>query len=141
MNNKEMRYFNVAKEVSLTSEFRRTKLGAIIVLNKDIIAVSSNLKKSHPLQAKYNAIRFGSVKSVDNCHNYIHAEMACIIKSMDYDLTKAEIYVYRQKQGKPSCARPCKACMTMIKKVGIKTIYYTTDDGFAKEILYKNINL
>jgi deoxycytidylate deaminase len=135
MNNREARYFNIAKEVSLTSEFDRVKIGAILVLNKDIVAVSPNLKKSHPLQAKYNLVRWGENRFVDRCRNSTHAEMACIIKAMDYDLTKAEIYVYRYKHGKPSLARPCKACLTMIKQVGIKTIYYSTDEGFAKEEL------
>lgn len=32
-------------------------------------------------------------------------------------------------------ARPCPACMAMIKNLGIKKIYYTTDDGFAFEQL------
>lgn len=60
MNNRETRYFNIAKEVSLMSEFDRVKIGAILVLNKDIVAVSPNLKKSH--HYKQNIIWFDGAK-------------------------------------------------------------------------------
>lgn len=31
--------------------------------------------------------------------------------------------------------RPCNACLYAIKQAGIKTIYYTTKDGYVKEEL------
>ena len=30
-------------------------------------------------------------------------------------------------------SRPCPSCLVAIKDMGIKHIYYTTDDGFAYE--------
>ena len=32
-------------------------------------------------------------------------------------------------------ARPCNACLAAIKDLGIRNIYYTTDDGFVHEKL------
>lgn len=30
-------------------------------------------------------------------------------------------------------ARPCPSCMAAIRDIGIKHVYYTTDDGYAYE--------
>lgn len=37
-------------------------------------------------------------------------------------------------------ARPCPACMSAIKELGIKNIYYTTDNGYAYEKYYVKLN-
>lgn len=37
-------------------------------------------------------------------------------------------------------ARPCLSCMAAIKDIGIKDIYYTTNDGYSYERLEKNIS-
>ena len=34
-------------------------------------------------------------------------------------------------------ARPCPSCMAAIKDLGIKNIYYTTNDGYSYERLEK----
>ena len=35
-------------------------------------------------------------------------------------------------------SRPCPSCMAAIKDLGIRNIYYTTDDGFSHEIIKEN---
>jgi deoxycytidylate deaminase len=35
-------------------------------------------------------------------------------------------------------ARPCQSCMAAIKDLGIKEIYYTSDEGFVYEKLKSN---
>ena len=72
----------------------------------------------------------------------IHAEISCItsIKKEDVDWSKVELYVYRKMTKQPfGMARPCPACMAMIKAKGIKKIFYTTNEGFAFEQLKKDI--
>ena len=65
--------------------------------------------------------------------------MACLIKIryLDYDLSKAKLYVYREtkKTHKLAMSRPCNACMAQIKAMGIRRIYYTTDDGYCEETI------
>ena len=56
MNRKDKRYFNLAKAVSYTSDYPRVHIGSVIIKNKEILAVSANQKKSHPLQQKLNPI-------------------------------------------------------------------------------------
>ena len=131
MTNKEIKYFNMAKAVSYTSDFKRIKIGAVLVINKDLIISSPNLKKSHPLQKSLNKERFNKE---DTCNHYMHAEMKVILNSKCYDLSKAKLFVYREnKNGNKAMCRPCKACMKMIKEANIKEVYYTSENGYCKE--------
>ena len=36
-------------------------------------------------------------------------------------------------------ARPCPSCMAAIRDLGIRDIYYTTNDGYVCERLERNI--
>ena len=57
----------------------------------------------------------------------------------EIDWKKASIFTYRElKNGKPACSRPCIACMTFIKDLGINNIYYIYEFGnFIKEKVLK----
>lgn len=60
------------------------------------------------------------------------------IRSLDINFSEVEIYVYRElKSGKRAKARPCAACMRALKDLGLRKIFYTTDDGYCKEIIEK----
>ena len=132
MMKREMKFFDMARAVSKTSTYIRVKIGAVIVSKKQIISVGTNVRKSHPLQKRLN--RFRSI-NVDNMAHSLHAEINAIIRANE-DLTNTQIYVYREDQnGNLANCRPCAACMQEIKKVGIKTIYYTTSDGDCREDL------
>lgn len=128
------RYFNMAKNVSTLSDFKRHHIGAVMVYKNKVIASEANTMKTNPIQKEYNRQR-GFEK--DTPHNgSIHAEMACIVRTryMDIDWAKVSIYVYRElKDGTTAPARPCPACMTALKERGIKNIYYTTEYGIAHE--------
>lgn len=64
--------------------------------------------------------------------------MMCLLKIMhlDIDFSKIKLYVYREDlNDNLAICRPCNACMKAIKDLGIKTIYYTTNEGYVKESL------
>ena len=126
------RYFEIAKQISYLSEFNRVKIGAVIVKKKDIIAVSCNLKKTHPIQAELNKYREDIHRK--KC-SYLHAEMAAILKSK-IDLNGASIYIFREdRNGNLGLCKPCPACMEMIKSKNIKNVYYTSKEGYKKYIV------
>ena len=53
---------------------------------------------------------------------------------MDIDFGKVKLYVYRIRKDQPyGLSRPCPSCMAAIRDIGIKDIYYTTDNGYAYE--------
>lgn len=61
----------------------------------------------------------------------MHSEMMAIRKGDD--VTGATLVVVRGTIEKPTMARPCRHCYNHIKKSGIKTIIYSTNNGFATE--------
>ena len=66
----------------------------------------------------------------------LHAELMCLNNLATTENVKTKLYIYRQRKDQPfGLARPCKACMAAIRKAGIRHIYYTTNDGYASEVL------
>ena len=70
----------------------------------------------------------------------LHAEINCLnqIRHLDINFSKVKLYIYRIRKDQPfGMARPCPSCMAAIKDLGIKNIYYTTNDGYSYERLEK----
>ena len=133
MTKKEKKYFNLARSVALCSAHHKFHIGCVIVHQHRLISISNNQIKSHPQQKKLNRFRFSPC---DSSKDLMHAELAAILKTPVADLHGAIMYIYREdKHNHIALSRPCPACMAKIKEVGIKTIYYTTPDGFCREDL------
>lgn len=134
MNIKEQKYFAIADSISQFSDHPRTKLGCVIVKNKQIISSGCNSNtKTSPLQKRLDKKRFPEESS-----GKIHAEIQALLPLINnhINFTKTTLYVSRKlKDGSLALSRPCPACMALIKACGIKTIHYTTADGYATEIL------
>ena len=132
MTHSNLAYFAAAKAVSELSDHKHYKIGAVVVMNHRIISSASNSNsKTHPLQKKYNKYRF-----TDDGDHKQHAELAALVPLIrdGIDLSNAAIYVYRvHKNGTLAMSRPCPSCMQLIKDVGIKRIFYTTENGYAYE--------
>lgn len=134
-NSKIFRYFNMAKEVSKRSNFKQHHLGAVAIYKGSLLATGYNSTKTNPRQKELNRERGWNVEAND-AHNTVHAEMACLskIRYLDIDFSKIKLYVYREhKNGVKAFARPCPACCKMIKDMGIREVWYTTEDGFGYE--------
>ena len=136
LTNSQKSFFDIAKKVSELSTFHRknVKIGCLIVSGHRIISSGYNADKTNPIQKKYNRLRF----SEETPHR-LHAEIAALLpllNNKDIDFSKVKIFTYREKAdhslGK---SRPCKSCMALIKDLGIKHIYYTTDDGYCHEVV------
>lgn len=124
-------FFNKAKNASKFSDFKRYHIGCVAVYKGYILSVGFNSNKTHPIQKIYNKERFEE----DNTPHSLHAEIAalCLIKNRnDIEWGSVELYIYREnKKGEPRLSKPCASCLAMIKDLGIKDIYYTTDGGYA----------
>lgn len=136
MSKTERAYFRAARAVSKLSNHPNYKIGAIVVLKHRIISSGYNSDtKTHPLQKRYNQYRF-----TEDSHHKCHAELSALlplIKSR-MDLSSANIYVYREdKSHCLACARPCPSCMKLIRDCGIKKIFYSTENGYARENMNK----
>lgn len=136
-----IRYFKFAKQASLKATYQGAKhfspaIGAVAVYKGSIVAEAWNSNKTSPLQAKYNVYRF-QADTLDKAHCETQLIQKLRWKFGDsLEWRKVHIYLYREhKDGSTALARPCKSCIKLLADYNVRQIYYTTEDGYAKEIL------
>lgn len=132
----DYRFFEKAKKVASVSDFYKTHMGCVAVYQGQVIGLGCNCNKTHPSQQYYNQYREKS----DSLLAKLHAEMSCLnsIKNQNINFSKVKLYIYRIRKSQPfGLARPCPSCMAAIRDLGIRDIYYTTNDGYAYEKLEK----
>lgn len=137
LRNVDYRYFDKARQIADISDYNRVHIGCVAVYQGQIIGIGCNCNKTHPTQKLYNRYREQS----DSMLPKLHAEISCLnqIKHLDINFTKVKLYIYRIRKDQPfGLSRPCLSCMAAIKDLGIRDIYYTTNDGYAYEKLEKN---
>ena len=104
--------------VGMKSKFR---LGAILVHRNSIVSIGMNSYKTHPLIAARTEWPF------------LHAEQHAIIRAGVDNCEGLDLYIARVlKNNDLALSKPCKVCIELIKDVGIKNIYYSTN---AKEFI------
>jgi deoxycytidylate deaminase len=127
-------FFNAARAVSELSDHPKQKLGCVVVLGHRIISSGKNsYTRCHAVQAKLDKETFGC-----ECPGRIHSEVDALLPLIknNVDLSRATLYVYRQhKDGTIGLAKPCSRCMKLIRQCGIKKINYTTEGGYASEVI------
>lgn len=131
----DYQYFKKAKEISKNSDFNKIHIGCIAVYQGNIIGVGYNSNKTHPVQKYYSKYRNNRIYC-GYLAPKLHAEISCLntIRFMDINFSKVKLYIYRSRKDQEyGLSRPCPSCMAAIKDLGIKHIYYTTNDGFAYE--------
>lgn len=75
--------------------------------------------KTHPLQAKHAQLAGEPHKQ------FLHAEVAAIVRCRDLDRAHSMFISRFNKQGKPVLAKPCPVCASAIQAAGIKNITHT----------------
>jgi deoxycytidylate deaminase len=113
-------FFRAAAKVAGNSGYL-FQLGAVVVKGHNVLSSGYNSVNTHT--------------KVNNFPSSRHAEMDAILKVMkQHDglqkLAGAKLYVTRiTKTGRTAMAKPCKKCLALAKAVGIKKIYYTTENS------------
>ena len=134
LSNTDYKYFQKAHQIATISDYKKTHVGCVAVYQGQVIGLGCNCNKTHPVQKKYNRYR------KDLMLPKLHAEISCLnqIKHLDINFSKVKLYIYRIRKDQPfGMARPCPSCMAAIRDLGIRNIYYTTNDGYAHEKLEK----
>ena len=132
------RGFKLAKNASKFSDCK-TKIGAVLIYKNKVISVGYNTTKSNPIQKMYNIYRNTNERKydVEKRNNGVHAEIMTLqhaTRSFKGDLNKCSIFVYSEKKdGSTRLTKPCMGCSKMLEELGVKNIYYTTDNGWQYE--------
>ena len=110
VSKKQKRYFDLAKNIAYNSPYNKIRHGAVLVKGGSVINASCNK---------------------DN-----FSELGCILGISRGVTSGADVYVCRvNKQEQFRSSKPCKMCHDILKHVGVKRVYYTTDNGNVK--MYK----
>jgi deoxycytidylate deaminase len=129
MNAYDHKLFALARAAARTSTHNKAHIGAVIVCGKDILSVGVNGMKSHPLQAKYNRLRFED----ERANHLMHAELDALVKAKAMKANPA-VYIYRElRHGGTGMSRPCVGCLRALIDHGVTRMFYTTEQGFAYE--------
>ena len=92
------------------------RLGAILVHRNSIVSIGMNSYKTHPLMAARTSWPF------------LHAEQNAIIRAGLDNCEGLDLYIARVlKNNTLAMSKPCKVCIKLIKDVGIRNIYYSTN--------------
>ena len=135
LSNTDYKYFQKAHQIATISDYKKTHVGCVAVYQGQVIGLGCNCNKTHPVQKKYNRYR------KDLMLPKLHAEISCLnqIKHLDINFSKVTLYIYRIRKDQPfGMARPCPSCMAAIRDLGVRNIFYTTNDGYVYEKLEKN---
>ena len=139
LRNVDYRYFNKARQIADISDYNRIHIGCVAVYKGNVIAIGCNTNKTHPVQKYYNKFRNPDGEDISMIVlPKLHAEINCInqLRHMNVNYSKVKLYIYRICNDRPhGMARPCPSCMAAIKDLGIRDIYYTTNDGYVYERL------
>ncbi len=136
------RGFKLAKNASEFSDYSKKNIhiGAVIMYKNKVVGIGWNSKKTHPCQMKYNKYREynDNRKYISEEHEpCIHAEIMAVqhaIRSFKGDLSKCSIFVYSvKKDGSTRLTKPCPSCSKRLEELGIRNIYYTTNNGWQYE--------
>jgi tRNA(Arg) A34 adenosine deaminase TadA len=118
--NKHIKGFAYARLGALRSDFphKKKQVGAAYVDGSRIIIASNSLKTA-PIAKRYGSRYFR-----------LHAEMNCLQGISD--CSSGTLYVYREhKDGTFAMSRPCDICIPLLKQLGCRRVYYTTEGGAA----------
>lgn len=106
-----------------TNSNDKFKIGCVLYKGANLLSSGFNqMKKTHRAACEHYDFPF------------IHAEYSAI-KSVKYtsSLKNCSVYVARvDRFGNYAMSKPCEGCQEMLKNNGIKTVYFTTDNGIEK---------
>jgi tRNA(Arg) A34 adenosine deaminase TadA len=112
----------LAKNVAYNSPYGKLRHGAVLIKGGSIINISFN---------KENYTSFGTrFRNPSRGHATVHAEIGCILGMSRNVTTGSDLYVCRiNKEGEFRNSKPCSMCHEALKHVGVKRVYYTTNNN------------
>tara|TARA_R110000851_G_scaffold301662_1_gene458307 strand:- start:108 stop:545 length:438 start_codon:yes stop_codon:yes gene_type:complete len=116
------RLFTLARNIAYNSPYGKIRHGAVIIKGGSILNASFN---------KENYSSFGTrFRSPHRGHATVHAELGCILGLTRDSTVGADVYVCRiNRDGDYRNSKPCSMCHEALKHVGVKRVYYTTNNN------------
>lgn len=128
ISNKIKRYFNLGRNIAYNSPYGKLRHGAVLIRGGSVMNASFNKDSYSSFGTRFRSPSRGPAT--------VHAEIGCIL-GMSRDVTSgADLYVCRiNREGEFRNSKPCSMCHEALKHVGVKRVYYTTNDNTVE--MYK----
>lgn len=109
------RFADIALALASAIDSDMTHQLCALVINKNrVLSVGYNSNKTHPI--------------MDTTMRQLHAECSAVLRCPDADLKGCDVIVARARsEGRAGLARPCRACQSILKRRGVKRVFYTTN--------------
>tara|TARA_R100000008_G_C3585009_1_gene171536 strand:+ start:1750 stop:2187 length:438 start_codon:yes stop_codon:yes gene_type:complete len=116
------RLFSLAKNIASGSEYGKIRHGALLVKGGSVLNASCNKENYSSFGRRFRCPHRG--------HATVHAELGCVL-GMPRDVTTgSDVYVCRiNREGEFRNSKPCAMCHAALKHVGVKRVYYTTNNN------------
>tara|TARA_Y100001938_G_C8093250_1_gene436443 strand:- start:1192 stop:1635 length:444 start_codon:yes stop_codon:yes gene_type:complete len=122
------RFFDLAKNTAFNSDYGKLRHGAVLVKGGSVINTCFNKDKFCSFGTKFRKPHRGPAT--------IHAELGCVLGLPRSVTTGADMFVCRiNNKGAFRYSKPCAMCHEVMAHVGIKRVYYTTNEGTVE--MYK----
>lgn len=115
---RHQRFAKIALDLAAAATHDVThQLCALVVCKNQVLSVGYNQPKTHPISA-------------DTKMQQLHAEMHAVLGCPEAAVEGAEVIVARIKpSGKPGLARPCEVCEKILRRFGVRRVFYTTNSN------------
>lgn len=122
------RFARIALELAEAYDNGMTHSLCALVVNKNRVqAIGYNSRKTHTIMQ-------------DTRMNMLHAECDALLRCGDAEGT--EIIVARSKpSGKPGLAKPCEVCQGILRRFGVRKVFYTLDSETSDDIQLEEMRL
>ncbi len=112
----------LATKAAHESKFHRARVGAVIVRGHRVLSTGCN---------RIGFTRFIRDRAFPES---VHAEQQAILgllrERRHHELVGSTLYISRiGRSGEPRLSRPCIHCQRLIESVGIREVFYTTNNG------------
>lgn len=128
ISGRHKRFFKIAKKASVSSEMLH-KHGSVLVKGGSIIKIG------------YNSRTFSKVANILSCDSIAmvkcrkHAEIVAISYISREVIQSSVLYVCRVRSNNDlAFSKPCPMCTSVLKRLGVKRIYYTIDKQHYGEL-------
>tara|TARA_B100000131_G_C18116871_1_gene611566 strand:+ start:118 stop:552 length:435 start_codon:yes stop_codon:yes gene_type:complete len=119
---KVIRNFELARNVAYNSNYGKIRHGAVLVKGGSVINTSFNKENFSSFGSRFRPSQRGPAT--------VHAELGCVLGIARDRTSGADIYVCRiNRDGDFRSSKPCIMCHEILKHVGVKRVYYTTNEG------------
>lgn len=125
---RRLRFAVIALRLAAEAEHDVThQLCALVVSKNQVLSVGYNQPKTHPI-------------SSDTAQQQLHAEMDALLRCENVE--GAEIIVVRTKpSGKPGLAKPCDICQGILRRFGVRRVFYTIDSEDPENPVLEQLSL